>query len=61
MYKGVIIMIILTIENVPGKEIKEAGKAAEEEISFTGKTSEEGGKVIWQIKIVVQRKLICQL
>ena len=23
MYKGVIIMIILTIENVPGKEIKE--------------------------------------
>ena len=53
-------MIILTIENVPGKEIKEAGKAAEEEISFTGKTSEEGGKVIWQIKIAVQRKLICQ-
>ena len=53
-------MLIVTTDQIPGKEIKEAGKAAEEEISFTGKTSEEGGKVIWQIKIAVQRKLICQ-
>ena len=52
-------MIITTIESVPGKEIKEAGKTAEEKIKFSEETSGKGGKVIWQIKITVQRRLIC--
>ena len=34
-------------------------KTAEEKIKFSEETSGKGGKVIWQIKITVQRRLIC--
>ena len=58
---GGIKMLIVTTDQIPGKEIKEVRQTAEEKTCSSKETSGKGGKVIWQIKIQVQRKLICQL
>ena len=48
-------------EKETGKEVKEVRQTAEEKTCSSKETSGKGGKVIWQIKIQVRRKLICQL